>query len=68
MTKKHFIALADTLREYESETGEVIPDRLLTALGFFCKRQNPRFDWDRWHGYVRGLCGPSGGTIKRKAS
>ena len=68
MTKKHFIALADTLRDYETETGEQLPDRLLSAIGHFCYRQNSFFMFDRWHSYIRGLCGPSGGTIKRKAA
>ena len=68
MTKKHFIALADTLRDYETETGEQLPDKLISAIGVFCKHQNDNFSFCRWSDYLRGLCGPSGGAIKRKAS
>ena len=43
MTKKHFIELADTLREYEADTGEPLPDRLLTALGFLLQAPESPF-------------------------
>ena len=67
MTKQHFIALADTVRErfslndredYEA-TGEVPIE--VAALADFCKAQNPRFNRERWYGYIYGLNGPNGG-------
>ena len=65
MTKKHFIALADVLRN------EVLPNLapesradVLNELARFCKSQNPNFDRERWLGYIAGTCGPNGGAIK----
>jgi hypothetical protein len=70
MTKKHFIALADTLHDIRSRaenaatTGEVM--RIVESeLCRFCKSQNGQFDSNRFLDYSRGLCGPSGGTIRK---
>lgn len=58
MTKKHFIALADAIRQ-------TFPDaKTLEALADFCAAQNPRFDRRHWLDYVRGECGPSRGRVK----
>ena len=65
MTKKHFIALADALRPCFN-SGNLPPEARL-AIMLFCRSQNPRFNSDRWHDYLRGLCGPSGGKVKRPA-
>lgn len=70
MTKKHFIELADTLTYIRTQsesaltTGEVmrIVERELCR---FCRRQNSHFDSDRFLDYSKGLCGPSGGAIKK---
>lgn len=69
MTKKHFIALADTLADIRSQaetantTGEVM--RIVeNELARFCKSQNGQFNKDRFLDYSKGLCGPNGGTIK----
>ena len=75
MTKKHFIALADAIREHNRVIVNVwganggrmsFSDEELHALAHFCQSQNPRFDRERWLGYIAGTCGPNGGTIKRE--
>jgi len=57
MLKKNFIALADALR------GVKMSKEMLIALAVFCKSQNPKFNRDRWLGYLTGKCGPNGGKI-----
>ena len=77
MTKKHFIALADTIREFNStafwgtdENGvhgkQNIPIQgdTLNVLADFCQAQNPRFNRERWLGYVQGENGKNGGAIR----
>lgn len=69
MTKKHFIALADTIRRYQQEKYrandcEKREPYLLDTLADWCATQNPRFNRDRWLAYVRGECGPNGGRVK----
>ncbi len=59
MTKKSFIALADALRQAGHTPGFVVD-----ALVRFCKAQNPRFNEARWRAYLKGECGPNGGTIE----
>ena len=49
MNKKHFIALADTIRKenrYATECGQPVPftESTIKALALFCKSQNPAFD------------------------
>ena len=58
LTKKHFIALADNLRGVE------LSNDALDAIMSFCRSQNHNFNRERWLGYLRGECGPSGGKIK----
>jgi hypothetical protein len=78
MTKKHFIALADALRNLEPAYADGImrdaqPDVLwqhaqwemtVVALAQFCQAQNPAFKKDRWIAYINGECGPNGGAVK----
>lgn len=59
MSKKDFIALADSLR------GLDIPEDVLEALVNFCRGRNPQFKTDRWLNYLLGKCGPNGGKLKR---
>jgi hypothetical protein len=65
MSKKHFIALADRIREANS--GMLINGQpiftwdALEALADFCQSQNPRFNRERWLGYINGTNGPNGG-------
>lgn len=61
MTKKHFIALADALRnngvnEFEPQVIEILAD--------FCQSRNPRLNCARWITYIHGECGPNGGKLQ----
>jgi len=76
MTKRHFIALADTLSDLHADiqrdatTPQMRAGRFaqwqntLNALADFCASQNPRFNRERWLGYIAGLNGPNGGKRK----
>ena len=67
MTKKDFIALADAIRDHGPHRGhraEFSPSELET-LARFCHSRNPRFNRERWLGYIRGECGPNGGAIRK---
>ena len=57
MSKKDFVALADAVRADNTAW------HTIEALADFCRAQNPRFDRERWVGYITGKCGPSGGRI-----
>ena len=63
MTKKHFIRLAEYLRDTEGYC-EPFTERQLYYLARFCSEMNVRFDRSRWLGYIAGTCGPNGGSIK----
>lgn len=74
MTKKHFIALANTIKRhnrcYFESTEDATNCTVFTlqhqqVLADFCKQQNPQFNRERWLAYIAGECGPSGGTIKK---
>ena len=66
MSKKHFIALADTIRQVNADSSAT-PFTLyqIEQLADFCKTQNPRFNDSRWIGYIRGENGPNGGMIRK---
>jgi len=73
MSKKHFIALADEIRDYNKhafEHGTNIASPLqfthtqIVRLADFCASQNPRFNRQRWLDYIAGECGPNGGRTK----
>ena len=73
MTKKHFIALADAIREYnrnafKAGSNTVSPLQFghtqLLVLADFCAASNPRFNRERWLAYIAGECGPNGGKVK----
>jgi hypothetical protein len=70
MTKKHFIALADTIRVHNRRKLDTFGCNALrmlfnveqlSTLADFCEAQNSRFNRERWLGYINGECGPSGG-------
>jgi len=65
MSKKHFIALADAIRWHNRNTPGESPDYFtdsqLNSLAEFCRDSNPRFNKERWLGYIAGECGPNGG-------
>ncbi len=68
MTKKHFIALADAIREFNSytmhgsKTANHFDTQQLNTLADFCAAQNPNFNRERWLSYIAGECGPNGGS------
>jgi len=67
MSKKQFVALADSIREHNrfaKFNGEnTFTDDQLAALARFCASANPRFKRERWLDYIAGRCGPNGGTV-----
>jgi hypothetical protein len=60
MTKKHFIALADSIRN-EQSGDDNFTTRQLDVLADFCAWQNPKFNRERWLGYIAGTNGENGG-------
>ena len=66
MSKKHFIALADAIREanshYTDPKGYPFNEQTVEALADFCADQNENFKRDRWLGYIAGTNGKNGGT------
>ena len=65
MTKQHFIALADAIREVrENYTAIPFTDCQIEELANFCQSQNPRFNRRRWLDYIAGTHGPNGGELR----
>lgn len=65
MTKKHFIALADHIKEMQ-KTDEPLTQAQIVELAVFCQTQNPLFNRHRWLEYIAGTCGKNGGKVKVK--
>ena len=71
MSKRHFIALADAIRNHNSAASHPLgggrftafTDDQLRALSYFCHKMNSSFNTERWHDYIAGKCGPNGGKI-----
>jgi len=63
MSKKHFIALAKYLMDTEPYC-EPFTKKQIEHLANFCHAQNHRFKRDRWIEFIKGNCGPNGGTVK----
>lgn len=69
MSKKHFIALADQIREHnrlavKNSFYDTFSNSQIEMLADFCKSQNYNFNRERWLAYIKGECGPSGGAVK----
>lgn len=64
MSKKHFIALADAIREHTKRGLPPFCANQLNTLARFMAGQNPDFNRERWLDYIAGACGPSGGKAK----
>jgi hypothetical protein len=60
MSKKHFIALANYLRDTEGYC-ESFTAKQIEHLADFCHSQNPNFNRERWLDYIAGECGPNSG-------
>lgn len=66
MTKKHFILLADFIKEvnnYRPEN-EHFNEMQINHLAGFCAESNPNFNRERWLSYIKGECGKNGGKVK----
>ena len=65
MSKKDFIALADTIRDHQ-QTNQNLDDQFtenqIALLADFCQSQNQNFMHDRWLGYIAGTNGKNGGA------
>ena len=59
MTKKHFIELADVIKNAPS----LFSNTTILALACYCGRQSPKFKAGRWLGYIAGTNGPNGGKV-----
>ena len=64
MTKKNFIALAETMQRTRPDN--TAPSFAqwkddVQALADFCQAQNPQFNRARWLGYINGENGQNGG-------
>lgn len=68
MSKKHFIALANAIRDHNRFAkdcgGDVFTGPQLERLADFCQSTNSLFKRDRWLDYIAGKCGPNGGAIR----
>lgn len=67
MTKRDFIALADAIRrvrEHDPSAGYQVSESVMNEVADVCKQSNPRFNRDRWFGYIRGENGPNGGRVE----
>ncbi len=66
MTKKHFIALADAIREHNKLTVVKPFDKdQLDTLGMTLRSINPNFKHERWLGYIAGTNGKNGGKVTK---
>ena len=67
MTKKHFIALADAIKNHNYWNGEQqFTFAHLATLADFCYAQNSQFKPQLWLDYIAGEVGPNGSTPKGK--
>ena len=70
MYKKHFIALAKAIIEHDrvymarGQSDLRFKEQHLETLAAFCCSQNSRFLAGRWFGFIEGVNGPNGGSIK----
>jgi hypothetical protein len=61
MTKKHFIRLAEYIRDSQQYAGVAFTNAQIAHLADFCHEANPRFNRQRWIGYIKGANGKNGG-------
>jgi hypothetical protein len=61
VSKKHFIALGDYLRDTNG-CCEAFTSAQLEHLANFCRAQNREFKRERWLDYIAGKCGKIGGS------
>jgi hypothetical protein len=71
MTKKDFIGLADTIRQFNFKDKQ-FPENCrapftisqIAAIASYLHSTNPHFNRSRWFDYIAGECGPSGGKVR----
>ena len=63
MSRKHFIALAEYLRDTCGYC-EPFTDEQIQHLANFCHAQNHQFKRERWIGYIKGENGKNGGSVR----
>lgn len=63
MTKKHFIALANWIKEHK-QYANGFNDNVIESLANFCQTQNVNFNRNRFVSYIKGECGSRGGKVK----
>lgn len=66
MTKKHFIALADMIKQAQ-DTPYYFNDQQIMLIANLCSAENAMFNRERWYDYIEGVCGKSGGKVKQTA-
>jgi hypothetical protein len=64
MSKKHFIALADAIKNSRRTGEDYFSNAELQILADAFQGINPRFNRERWLGYIAGTNGKNGGSIK----
>lgn len=67
MSKKHFVAMANMIREHNrvsvnNDSYTTFTADQICALADFCRSQNYNFKGERWVQYIAGECGPNGGA------
>ena len=62
MNKKHFIMLADYIKDAQKFTDQPFTEAQIEHLANFCHHVNHNFKRDRWISYIKGECGPNGGA------
>lgn len=68
MTKKHFISLANAIKDRNQEADSPywqFGEHQIDCLADWCQQQNPQFNRERWLAYIAGECGQNGGSIKK---
>lgn len=75
MTKKHFIALADMIKNQNNGLSHIVnggrdsfSENQIAVLADFCQEQNPNFNRERWLSYIKGECGSNGGKVSKVKS
>ena len=66
MTKKHFIALADMIKQAQG-TPYAFNDQQIVLISNLCHNENGNFNRQRWYDYIEGACGKNGGKVKQVA-
>lgn len=64
MSKKHFIELADMIRDANQAAPGKFTQAAIDKLADFCASQNPNFKRERWLDYIAGKCGKNGGKVR----